>query len=192
MKKNLSTIIYIFVLITVVGLLSAIFSGTKSSTNNTTSNKKEDVEESPLEFTLSDDGTYYSVTGIGTHKTSGVLIIPETYKNLPVKKISYDFPQTFDSIVLSITYLDDIQTDAFQGNLNSDSISLYLYGSFSGDFMEDDISFNVFHDDVFMGTDLYMCEPLIYLYLEHDNFSSDGSSSYDGYWRYVNGVPTPW
>lgn len=43
------------------------------------------VEES-LEFALSDDGTYYIITGIGTFYGTE-LIIPSKYKGLPVKEI---------------------------------------------------------------------------------------------------------
>ena len=39
-----------------------------------------------LKYTLSSDGTYYSVTGIGTCKDTDI-IIPETYKDLPVTTI---------------------------------------------------------------------------------------------------------
>ena len=39
-----------------------------------------------LAYTLSEDGTYYIVSGIGTYKSSEV-IIPETYNGLPVKEI---------------------------------------------------------------------------------------------------------
>ena len=39
-----------------------------------------------LEYTLSSDETYYIVTGIGT--ASGDIIIPDTYKGLPVKEIA--------------------------------------------------------------------------------------------------------
>ncbi len=39
-----------------------------------------------LAFTLSDDGTYYSITGIGT-VTDTKIVIPATYNNLPVKSI---------------------------------------------------------------------------------------------------------
>ena len=41
-----------------------------------------------LEYTLSDDGTYYTVTGIGTC-TDTELVIPSTYNGLPVKEIGY-------------------------------------------------------------------------------------------------------
>ncbi|MBE5750926.1 MAG: leucine-rich repeat domain-containing protein [Clostridiales bacterium] len=40
-----------------------------------------------LQYTLSDDGTYYSVTGIGSCADTA-LIIPETYNNLPITTIA--------------------------------------------------------------------------------------------------------
>lgn len=39
-----------------------------------------------LEYTLSEDGTYYSVTGIGSY-TNMDIVIPSTHKGLPVKEI---------------------------------------------------------------------------------------------------------
>lgn len=44
------------------------------------------VEES-LEFKLSDDGTYYSITGIGTFYST-ILHMPSEYNGLPVREIS--------------------------------------------------------------------------------------------------------
>lgn len=40
-----------------------------------------------LSFTISDDGSYYIVTGIGTYKESAV-VIPSEYNGLPVKEIA--------------------------------------------------------------------------------------------------------
>lgn len=42
-----------------------------------------------LEYTLSDDGTYYTLAGIGT-ATETEIIIPETYRDLPVTEIEAD------------------------------------------------------------------------------------------------------
>ncbi len=50
------------------------------------SGNNETVKE--LSYTLSDDGTYYSVAGIGTCTDIDV-IIPDTYKGLPVKSVLY-------------------------------------------------------------------------------------------------------
>lgn len=47
---------------------------------------KELVVEESLEFSLSADGTYYIVTGIGSCKDSD-LVIPSEHKGLPVKEI---------------------------------------------------------------------------------------------------------
>ena len=48
-----------------------------------------DKKKNQLEYTLSDDGSYYIVTGIGTYEGSNVTI-PDTYRNLPVKAIGDD------------------------------------------------------------------------------------------------------
>ena len=42
-----------------------------------------------LAFTLSDDGTYYKLTGIGTCKDTTV-VIPDRYEGLPVTEIGYE------------------------------------------------------------------------------------------------------
>ena len=46
-----------------------------------------DVYNSNLEFTLSDDGTYYSVSGLGECENSPNILIPDTYNDLPVKVV---------------------------------------------------------------------------------------------------------
>ena len=45
-------------------------------------------DEGSLEFALSDDGTYYIVTGIGTYNKPD-LVIPSEHKGLPVKEVGY-------------------------------------------------------------------------------------------------------
>ncbi len=52
------------------------------------------VAPEELEYTLSDDGTYYIVSGIGTYSGSE-LVIPSEYKGLPVKEIGY---KAFESV----------------------------------------------------------------------------------------------
>lgn len=64
-----------------------------------------------LEYTLSDDGTYYIVIGIGTC-TDTELIIPATYNGLPVREIGCDAfnrNQNITKVTLpdSITKIDD-------------------------------------------------------------------------------------
>lgn len=62
-----------------------------------------------LEYTLSDDGTYYKVTDCSspsitlTKKTAWDVVIPSTYKDLPVKEISGDmfhYSPSLKSIVI--------------------------------------------------------------------------------------------
>ena len=59
-------------------------SGTEQGGTNT--NGEEIVATEGLEYTLSDDGKYYIVSGIGT-VTATDIVIPSTYDNLPVEKI---------------------------------------------------------------------------------------------------------
>ena len=78
-----------------------------------------------LEFTLSDDETSYTVTGIG-ECTDTDIVIPATYEGLPVKQISNDAfsgYKAMTSIVLpnSITTLE---SSTFSGCTNLSSIVL--------------------------------------------------------------------
>ena len=62
-------------------------SSSQSASDDSSSNDEQEKQPSEgLEYTLSDDGTYYSVTDIGTCTDIDV-IISSTYKNLPVKEI---------------------------------------------------------------------------------------------------------
>ena len=78
-----------------------------------------------LEYTLSWDSTYYSVTGIGTC-TDTVIYIPSAYNGLPVKEIgesAFYGKKTITGVVLpdSITTISD---SAFDGCTNLASINL--------------------------------------------------------------------
>lgn len=67
-----------------------------------------------LNYVLSDDGTYYIVKGIGTCKDKKV-VIPETYKNKPVKEIAtsaFASVNSFYSIVIPSS-IERIGSDAF-------------------------------------------------------------------------------
>ncbi len=63
------------------------FEDDSSSENNDSSSEEEELPASEgLAYTLSEDGTYYSVTGIGTC-TDTDIVIPSTYNGLPVTDI---------------------------------------------------------------------------------------------------------
>ena len=67
-----------------------------------------------LNYVLSEDGTYYIVKGIGTCKDKKV-VIPETYKNKPVKEIAtsaFASVNSFYSIVIPSS-IERIGSDAF-------------------------------------------------------------------------------
>jgi len=68
-----------------------------------------------LAYTLSDDGTYYILSGIGTCSDTDI-VIPSSYENLPVKEIgsyafcAYDLEsyEALGSNITSITILDGV------------------------------------------------------------------------------------
>ena len=71
----------------------------------------EQQEEGVLAYTLSSDGTYYTVSGIGG-VTDTAVVIPSTYKNLPVKVIgsaAFKNNTTIKNITIpsSITTIED-------------------------------------------------------------------------------------
>ena len=75
-----------------------------------------------LAYTLSSDGTYYSVSGIGTCTDTRVFI-PPTYNDLPVKTIGY-FAFFINSSMQSITIPSSVTSilDTFSGCSNLASI----------------------------------------------------------------------
>lgn len=90
-----------------------------------------------LEFTLCDDETYYIVSGIGTYKSSE-LVIPATYKNLPVKKVkatAFNGNQTITSVTIpnSIIEIGDVAFNC--QNLNS------VYASSLQDWLKIDFAY---------------------------------------------------
>ena len=57
--------------------------------------------DSKLEFTLSDDQTYYILTGLG-EETGDSIIVPSKYKGIPVKEIA-------DNVFMNVTYLKTVK-----------------------------------------------------------------------------------
>ncbi len=83
-----------------------------------------------LAFTLSSDGTYYSVYGIGTETASEVINIPPTHNGLPVKEIGY---RTFkDNTILKKIIIPNTIEKLYEGVLsgcsNIESITLPFVG----------------------------------------------------------------
>ena len=83
--------------VAVIGSAALGFAGcnlltSSSSASSSSSNENESSQGGPmqdgdmLEFTLSDDGTYYTVTDVGYYDKND-LIIPDSHKGLPVKAI---------------------------------------------------------------------------------------------------------
>ncbi len=78
--------------------------------------KNQTTYSQGLAYTLSEDETYYTVSGIGTC-TDTDIIIPSMYENLPVTKISYKAFKNCSSLT-SIEIPDNVTTidsSAFEG-----------------------------------------------------------------------------
>ena len=95
------------------GLVTAVGDGSVTITAKTTDGSNISKSVTLLigitfEYTLSTDGTYYSVTGIGTWEGSD-LVIPSEYEGLPVKEIG---KQAFknNNEITSITIPESIET----------------------------------------------------------------------------------
>jgi len=78
-----------------------------------------------LEYTLSEDSTYYTVSGMGTC-TDTELYIPSTYEGLPVTRIGYNAFAKYDSLT-SVTIPDsvtNIDYSAFSGCTSLTSVTI--------------------------------------------------------------------
>ena len=99
-----------------------------------------------LEYTLSDDGTYYIVSGIGTCTDSEV-IIPAVYEGLPVTAIGEsaftgNYTMTTIAIPASLTTIGDYAFDS------CDSLTTVIYCG-SG-YMEAAVNIGRYNDPLFM------------------------------------------
>ena len=94
---------------------------------------------SGLEYTLSDDGTYYTLAGIG-EATETEIIIPETYRDLPVTEIeSFAFQRCGDITAVIIpasitaigtaafTECSSLASVTFEGGL--ESLGDFMFGN---------------------------------------------------------------
>ncbi len=81
MKKVLSIAI-----LTLLSLALSIFALTACGDGGT---QTPPPESEGLEYNLSNNGTYYTVSGIGTCTDTNI-VIPESYNNLPVREIGYN------------------------------------------------------------------------------------------------------
>lgn len=100
---------------------------TESTTESTSAQKDDDGKtESTFSLTLSKDGTYYRISGYAQGCTEPTLIIPDTYKGLPVKEIDSRAFRKSESVV-SVVFGDNIETtgmDAFRECKNLKSVVL--------------------------------------------------------------------
>ncbi len=85
MKRKILSIVFVFIL----AASALAFSGcSKTDDKKATAGLEDTLITAGLEYTLIDDRTAYEVSAIGT-ATDANIVIPETYKGLPVKSIGY-------------------------------------------------------------------------------------------------------
>ena len=102
--------------------------GTENSgTNSGNNTDKEQVEE--FSFTLSSDNSYYIITGIGTCQKADI-IIPSTYKNLPIKRIAESAfkNQTHITSIIVPDNIEYIGAGAFSGCSNLTTLEIPFVG----------------------------------------------------------------
>ncbi len=105
-------------------------SGNSSSKQESSANTEQNKTPTKgLEYTLSADGTYYILSGIGT-ATDTDIVIPFTYKNLPVTSIGDDSFFACSSLT-SITIPDGV-TSIGEGAFSCDSLTSVTFENTSG------------------------------------------------------------
>jgi hypothetical protein len=151
-----------------------------------------DNSSSGLAYTLSDDGTYYTVTGIG-ECTDTDIKIPPVYKGLPVKEIGSDAFYNCDNLV-SVTIPDSVTSigsSAFRdcSNLTSivipDSVTSIGYDAFRSCSSLESV---VIGDSVTSigHAAFYNCDSLT-IYCEVDSQPSDWNSRWN-----IDNYPVVW
>ena len=84
MKKFIFLVLFFIFVLACALIFSACGTGLNDQNNNNDNNPSSSAKE--LEYTLSNDGNYYIVSGQGD--LSGDISIPDTYKSLPVTEIA--------------------------------------------------------------------------------------------------------
>lgn len=220
-KTNIVAVICFLLIIACFGFMVTIV-------NRVTENDLENVGDSEepyvqsLEYTLSDDGTYYIVTGIGSY-TESKLIIADCYDGLPVKAIgknafyNCDFlnevilPDTICSIGESAFSRSGIEHIEIPDSVTKLDNYVFWDCSYLYSICINPITLREICDGVFE-----MCDSLrdIYFRCSIDEFSGYEESNVGilnseffkatwyyyseeypiegNFWCYVNGVPSTW
>ena len=98
---------------------------TTSEEQSNTENKEILIPSEGLEFKLNPQGDAYTVTGMGSC-TDSVLVIPNSYNNLPVTKIGKEAFYKYQNItsVFIMEGVTTIEYSAFQGCTNLENVSI--------------------------------------------------------------------
>lgn len=119
------------------GLVTAKGNGQVTITVKTTDGSNKEAKTTltvgqSLEYTLSSDNTYYSVTGIGTWDGTD-LVIPSEHEGLPVKEIGSKAFQNNDKIT-SITIPESVQSIKSKAFYRCGSINKITYNAYNCSF----------------------------------------------------------
>ena len=124
---------------------------------------------------LSDDGSYYTVSGIGTYIDT-VVIIPDTYKNKPVKAIggsAFNGNQSITHIVLG-SQITEIGPWAFYQCANLTGVTTSSIGSWCNIRFE-----NSYSNPLFYGKNLYVGDTLVTDLIIPDEIKSINDFSFE-------------
>ena len=158
--------------------------------------EEEEVYSEGLKYTLNADGVSYSVTGIGTCTDTNI-IIPSTYKNLPVTTIgdrAFYSRTSLTSVVIpdSVTTIGDrafwgceILTSVVIGN----SVTTIGDGAFDPCRSLTSVYYKGTAEEwteISIDSNFYLTEATKYYY------SETAPTAEGNYWHYVNGPPTAW
>ncbi len=120
MKRKLVTLLLVLGCTLGLGTAVACNKGSTSDTTTSSSSSSSSIQQGvrALEYTLSTDGTYYVVKGMGNVSDTDI-VIPSTYKDLPVKEIGERaFTSKVGRTLTSVTIEEGITTvgtSAFDG-----------------------------------------------------------------------------
>ena len=140
MKRSISTIFktiaFFMIAIMLVGLFTSAFPAKKDDNSNNTPTIKDPTTQAPggsdvpdepeepevvysegLSFTLSEDETYYSLSGLGSCEDE-VVVVPPTFNDLPIRSVTWSLFEIYTVTTVKFnSRIDYICDEAFLGSI---------------------------------------------------------------------------